>query len=135
MKHLLWLSPLATIVVAAWGCATYAGVPSPGPGSLERPICSDGAPAQRLYLRRLRTESGAAVETQREDPIMGPAGHLLDPYILRREGLPFWAGLWKDDVAAPPAERPLRIYMDLYRPGCTDDVAPPGFKLVAPGAG
>lgn len=115
------------------GCATMAEVPSPQPGSMDRPLCSDGALAQRIYLRRLRTESGAPVESRREDPIMGPSGNLLDPYIVQKEGLPFWAGWVRGEVGLPPGERPLRIYMDLYRPGCVEDRSPPGFQLARPG--
>ena len=118
-------------------CATARDVPSPARGSIDHPLCSDGPAAQRLYLRRLRTQQGNRVEYTREDPVPGPDGHLLDPYTLRAEGALPWAGLMGGGLGDKPGDQkggqhPVRVYMDMYRPGCVEDGTPPGFKLSTP---
>lgn len=112
-------------------CRSVRDIPSPSRGSADSPICSDGAPAQRLYLHKLRDSTGRRLRYEREDPVPGQNGHLLDPFILSPEGegwleeFLFWLTPNKDAMGR-------RIYMDMYMPGCEEKEAPPGFTLSRP---
>jgi hypothetical protein len=115
-------------------CTTVRPIPSPQKGSLENPLCSDGAAAQRLYLRRLRTDDGRAIRYEREAPVPGPDRSLLDPYRIWPED---GGGLFEavnllfrnEDPEKKGIPYQRRLYMNLYRPGCTESEAPPGLRL------
>jgi hypothetical protein len=87
-------------------------------GSARNPVKVQGVEGEYRYLARLRCpeDKPPVVERMGSAGDMSPYGSIMDIY--------------KAACDAPPA---FTIFVDMYHPGHVEQVAVPGFTIVAPG--
>lgn len=112
------LAALLLAVCTAAGVSAQPAAADDGPdeakplGDFENPVRCDGPSAERYYLARLVDPDGQEINFSREGSFgVGPYGNILDGYKV------------------VVGERTIRVFIDMYHPGYTEDSAIDGFDI------